>query len=324
MTDLIIRNEEDLFSAMERVINADDDTRWEIKFVEWPRFEITIRGESFDGGVPTRIMPALIDLQRKIDASYSKVVYGEEKRLTSEDKKKTELIVHFKSGTTTFTSDIWKILNNATQQMVGKMTGPEIALTVLGLAAIFGTYVAYKAHLNKKLAEKELDHRVEMSEQETKRLKIFSDALQASKPLQEQNANAEEFHDKLLKKLMPNDELVFKGERVIDGETARIAIRKNRIDPVESRLDGEYLILLVESGGITGGYRIKVRNIATNDELFVNVPDGTMQDDEIDSLKTGEWGKIPLRLSLNTRKINEKIVDATLVEAGLKPSEPPA
>ena len=54
-----IRSEDDLFEAIERIEAGE----WEadgVLFVDWPRFEITIRGEDFDGGVPTRIMPAFL------------------------------------------------------------------------------------------------------------------------------------------------------------------------------------------------------------------------------------------------------------------------
>ena len=65
-----IRNEEDLF----RAIDLCRDGEWLADvlplFVDWTRYEITIRGEDFDGGVPTRIMPALLLLQRTINSPW--------------------------------------------------------------------------------------------------------------------------------------------------------------------------------------------------------------------------------------------------------------
>ena len=49
-----IRSEDDVFEAIELVDTGRLDD--EIRFVDWPRLELTIRGELFDGGLPTRIM----------------------------------------------------------------------------------------------------------------------------------------------------------------------------------------------------------------------------------------------------------------------------
>ena len=83
-----IRNEEDFLAALEAV-ERDDAAFAEdgIQFVEWPRYEVTIRGEDFDGGVPTRVMPAFVRLQRALNRAYARNVYGDEKKRLSQESE---------------------------------------------------------------------------------------------------------------------------------------------------------------------------------------------------------------------------------------------
>lgn len=318
METLEIRGEGDLFAALERLI-ADEaaEREWKVEFLGWPRFEITIRGESFDGGVPTRIMPALLDLQRGVDASYARLKYGTVKRLSQEERKQTELIVRFKPGSTTFISELWPTLNNLAQQAISKMNGTEAAITILGVAAFIAGSYAFKAYLNKRLAEKNLDHEVQMSQQETERMQILARALDRSEKLQAQVTDLNSFRDTLLKRLAPEDQLVLDHQPVIDGDTARKAVRRPRVEPVEARLDGQFIILTVESGGVRGGFRLRVRNTSDHEELLVKVPEGTLTETQIETLQDGEWGKRPLTMKLNVKKVGDRVTDATLVEAGL-------
>ncbi|TNC94028.1 MAG: hypothetical protein FD119_3521 [Stygiobacter sp.] len=125
------------------------------------------------------------------------------------------------------------------------------------------------------------------------------------------------FRGTLLKRLAPEDQLVLDSESIIDGDTARKAVRRLRAEPVEARPDGQFIILTVESGVIRGGFRIRVRNTANSQEFTVKVPEGTLSEDQVETLQDGEWGKRPLMMRLNVKKSGERITEATLIEAGL-------
>ena len=142
---------------------------------DWPRYEITIRGEDFDGGVPTRIMPALFEIQRTLNRAYARNVYGDErKRLSREEKKQTELIIRLESGSTTFTSDLGPALNS----MVSNMSGTESMLTILGVAGIVTVGLGFKAYLTHRASIKRADVPIQLSEEETKRMTLMTRVLQ--------------------------------------------------------------------------------------------------------------------------------------------------
>ncbi|WP_366657341.1 hypothetical protein [Fodinicurvata sp. EGI_FJ10296] len=317
MARIEIRSEDDLFGAIERVRTTQTTKAPDVEFLGWPKFEITIRGESFDGGVPTRIMPALMNLQKQINRTYSIIQYGEEKPLIRHEKRKTELVVRFENGSTKFTADLTHVLNTIVQQASIKMDGTQTTITILGLAAILGGYFSYKAFLNSKLKEKELDQSISMSQQETERHRQIVELAGNNDTLQQQINNIHEMQSGFLKKLEVHDQIVMGDHPVIDGETAQRIMRKPRAMPIEDRIDGEFVILTVDSGAIEGGYRIKVRESGGNQELTVDVPEGTLTSSQIDALQDGEWGKTPVEMKINVKKTRNRIKEAKLIRAGL-------
>lgn len=322
MEILAIEREEDLFSALQRVAEGTlgDDVR--VEFKGWPRYEITIRGEHFHGGVPTRIMPALLSLQKEVDLAYARMKHGKPKRLTAEERQQTELVVFFEAGTTTFITEIWKVLNTIAKEGVGKMSGAQVMITILGFTAIVSggpvAGAAWKDYLAAKATEKGMDLPITKSPEETRCTEILANAMNRNSLLEEQVRRLRTtVQDDLLRRLAPGDELVIDGEAIIDGQSAREILRAPRADAVDSRADGKFIIVSVESGLVRGGFRLKVRNIDTAEELLVKVPDGTLSPEQIETLQSGEWGKKPLGMKLNVRKAGERIIEAVLIEAGL-------
>lgn len=321
MPELVISSEDDLFEALDRLLADGADQvgaeGWEVTFDGWPRLEITLRGEDFDGGIPTRIMPALLDMQRKVDEAYLRLTEGEVRRLKKEERRKTELVVRVKSGSSVFSSELAPVLN-AIAQAVGKMNGTETLISILSVAAITGGVLAFKYYLSNRQAAKELDIKLAMSAEETRRLEVVERAIERSNEIVKEQSEAQaKAFDNLLNRLDPRDTVVADGEVLIDGETGKKLARAPRREVIESRLDGDFMILSVDSGGVRGGFKLHVRKVDEDLELAVTVPEGTLAEAQIKTLQEGEWGKRPLSMQLNTRKRGDVIVEATLVEAGL-------
>ena len=318
MPTITISNEPDLYAALRRVMEVGLEQDVEIEFRGWPNYEVIIRGEDFDGGIPTRIMPAILDLQRQVYSAVALIKYGSPQRLSREERKQAELVVRFEAGhSTKFITELWKILNTIAKEAAGKMNGAQLTVTILGIAALAAGSFVWKEHLAARLEEKGLEHNLHLSQEETRRHEIFSEAAGNSPALQEIIRQNQAFQDHLLKRLDEKDELVIDGQPVIDGRTAHQVTRSPRAEAIESRLDGQFIILSVESGLVRGGFRMKVRNITNGDELIAKVPDGTLTQEQIETLQRGEWGKRPLTMQLNVKKIRGRITEATLIEAGL-------
>ena len=312
-----IRSEDDLFRAIELIEAGAWDGLETPVFIEWPRYEVIIRGEDFDGGVPTRIMPALLELQRTIRRAYARSVHGSERRLTREELKQTELVVRLEPGSTKFWSELAPLLNDALKNM----TGPETVITVLGLAAVVALAVVWKARINAETQRREIAHRSNVTEEETKRYQALADLAAKYAPIAEHLSDAHTAQAALLKRLEENDRLLVGGEEVVDGKTAKRIVRAERQERIADRLDSVFMILTVDSGSVKDGFRAKVRDMASGDELLVSIPSGTLSDDQLVALQSGEWDKRPLHLEINTERLGKRILRATLTSAGLADAE---
>ena len=325
MPEFEIRGEADLFQAIEMVEAGTWPGDQDVRFVDWPRYEITIRGEDFDGGVPTRIMPGLLGLQRAINRGYARSVHGDVRRLTKKEEKQVELIVRLEPGSTRFFSELAQALNNALVAAAKNMSGTESAIVILGsvlgsVAIIAGAFV-WKTRLNARARLHEIDHQTKLSEQETRRHEITARLVERYPNVAAQLADVGAAQDALLKRLEPKDQLMIGEEEIVNGEIGKRLAQSPRTPRVQDRLDADFIILSVDSGQVRDGFRVRVRGVTSGEELAVSIPEGTLPPDQISDLQNGEWGKVPLHMRINVARAGNRIVEATLVSAGLSPTD---
>ena len=309
----IISNETELQGVLALVNAGEWNEDESIEFRGYPRFEVTLRGERFDGGVPTRIMPGLLELQRVVDKTAASVLGV--KRLDKETLRRTEIVVRVEDGSSSFIADLAPALNT----LAGQMSGTQALVAILGVALTTGGVIAFKSYLNYRLDLHRLDRRLELSQEETRRLAVVAELGNKYESFAEAMMRSEKMVATLVKKLEPEDTLSIGGTEIIDGETGRTLARNPRQGAIESRQDGEFIILEVASGKVPDGFRVTVRNTDTKEEMSVDIPGGTLTPEQIEQLKQGEWGKQPLRMQINVSRRGERIVKATLVQADLAP-----
>lgn len=314
---ITISNEDDLFRVLDGIKNGRDVLASEIKFEGWPKYEIVIRGEDFKGGVPTRIMPALLSLQKSIDAAYSQSIYGETRRLKKEERHETEIIVYLENGSTRFKADLGEILNNFLKTAVKKMSGKQTVITILGVAAIAGCTWSFNAWLDQQSFNKKSEFDAKLSEQETARYQMIKDLASEVVSLEKSKEAIEGTNKKIIDKLDDSDLLILDNNVHITGATGKKIVKMKPDEPIEIRLDGEYRILSVQSGAVRSGFKATIENIESSEQLIIDIPEGTLDASQLDSLQKGEWAKTPLYMRINGTKRNDKIIKATLTHAGL-------
>ena len=312
-----IRSENDLYRAIQLVENDEWAADQTARFVGWPHLEITVIGERFDGGVPTRIMPGVLELQRVVRRAYARSIYGKEQHLTYEDRNKTELIVHFKPGSTKYVSELVSALN----WIVEASDDPKKILIGLAAAAMIASRYVWKKFINNAAEERNIEYKLHMSQEETKRMKIVENLAEKYAELVALSVDMNRAQSSVMKGLDSQDRLVVGEEEMANGEIGKQLVRAVPLPRVQDRLDGNYLILSVVSGGISDGYRVQVRNIESENEFIVSIPDGTLPQEQISYIQNGEWGKISLHMQINVVRAGNKIIKATLVSAGLSRAE---
>lgn len=315
--ELEIYGEDDLFQAIEMIESGDWPKGQGLHFMDWPRYEITLVGESFDGGIPTRIMPALLNLQRTVDRTYARNLYGTPKRLTRDERKKTELIVRTRPGSTIFESNIAPALNHLATEAIQNMSGLQTLIAILAIAAVIGCNSMWKEYIRYLAQKKDLDYKMQMSEEETKRYQIIENLAARHASVAEHIADTNSTQGEFMKRLEEEDRLLVSGETIVDGDTAKKLRRPERQSLVNDRLDGIFTILSVESGHVRDGFRVRVRNRETRDELIVHIPEDTLPAEQIADLQNGEWMKTPLNMKINVERSGKRIRKAVLISAGL-------
>lgn len=319
-TEFEIREENDLFRALEAIDRNDWPEGQTVRFIDWPRFEVTLVGESFDGGIPTRIMLPLLEIQRAINRAYARSVYGDENsRLTKEERKINELIVRVKPGSTTFISEIAPILNSGIASAFQNMSGTQAVITILGTAAILCGRSILKAYINSRSEKRGMEYRTPMTEKDIMQHKVIERLSEKHDSMAEQISDMHAIGTELLKRLNEGDRMYIEGDEIVDGSVARDLRRSERPPAIDDRIDGTFTILSVQSGQVRDGIRIVVRKVGSNSKtaMKVYIPDGTLPADQIHDLQSGEWEKRPLHMQINVVRSGDRIIRATLVSAGI-------
>lgn len=316
-----ISNEDDLFKILEDIRRGGHLDPNSVIFNGWPKYEVVIRGEDFNGGVPTRIMPALLSLQKSIDEAYAQSLYGEKRRLTKEERRRTEIVVHLHQGSTKFEASLWDILNNLLKAAAKSMNGTQTLIAILGVAAIAGSSWSLKIWLETQSHDKKIEFDAKANEQETERYRILADLANQNAQLASAKAAFEQTNRDLINRLEDKDTLVLDDSTIVTGAEGRKIVRNAPDAPIEIRLDGKYRILSVQSGAVKSGFKATVENIETGEHLMIDIPDGTLTSSQLESLQKGEWEKTPLHMQINASKRGNKILKATLTHAGLGDSQ---
>lgn len=310
-----IRSDEDFHRIIEQV--AEGNWAHELHFEGYPRFEVTLRGERFHGGVPTRIMPMLLELQRIVDKTAAQIL--DVKRLDNQTKRRTEIVVRVENGSTTFASDLAPVFNTLASNTSGSQALAAILAAILvvgGLGALHLWLRHRRDMAGYKVHEESISLLSKLSDRDTKCLKIIEGMIERIPAAERVAASSEKFVKALVNKMEADDELIVQGEPTLNGATGKRLMRKPRAVPIEDRIDNDFLILSVVSGSIRNGVRAKIRAINESQELVISIPEGTLSDTQLREVQSGEWDKRPLRMEINVTRVEDRITKATLVKAG--------
>lgn len=314
----IIRSEEDAWQALKEALSSDDGSSApEIVFEGWPKWAMDAKGRDWHSTVPTRIMPPLLEVQKDINRAFAQAQYGEFnlRRLREEERELLELVVRVDEGSSLFSADISAQLNRIANAVFGRMNGAQATIAVLGIALAIAAPVTYKAWLHERQVEKQLTNRVELSKQETERLRVFAQAMEREPTVGASRDDAIETANKMLKATRPGDTMAMRGVAV-DAEQAREIVQPEQERATEIELHGRFRIIgnRTDKGS---GFRITVRS-DDGTEFRADVPEELAYDAK-QAIKDAEWGKHPVTLVIDAERLHDKIQGATVVSA--KPLE---
>lgn len=312
--EIIIRTDDEAFSALVRAMANEVGETAQVVFEDWPVLKLTISGEDFHGSIPTRIMPPILELQAAIHRIYCQAKYNSEdtRRLRQEERELLELVVTIKPGSTEFITRLADALNEIVKN--SNMNGTQVLILLISISALLAGSFGWKAWIRAKEREHGQDVTVQLSQEETRRLEIVTQAMQRQPEIKKSQESIDDFRADLSKKLKPSDQIKVQSQPVITGVRAAEIVPPPRASAEEVRIDGEFTINEVKFPKVFGGtYRFSVTRVLDGKQLTVDALPGVLSDEQIQVLKDGGFGVRPVLMEINAKELRGHISSASLL-----------
>lgn len=328
MKQIVIRNEQQAFKLLENALNAEfGDQPYEVKFENWPILTIRLTGPGYDSTITSDVAEAVIDVQRAVNRAYARTVHGasNSRTLTDIERRDVQFKAKVKRGSSLIEINLGDFAEKLATAIATKMTPDMIAITVVGLAITGASLLAYKAYLKARTAEKQIGqdaiNKLALSQQETRRLEIFAEAVQRVPSLSHARADFDEARGEIVQ-AGQNARTISVNSIEIDSETARIIGAARRTQAEELQLNGNYLIISVDLRQ-PDEVRLRVRRLDNGREFFAGFKDNSLNRNQISVLQTAEWNRQAVYMSINGRSLRGEITTATVISVKAQPVNVP-
>jgi len=285
-------------------------------FDGWPKFKMKVNGTDWHGTVPTRVMGPVLEIQKDLYRAYANVCYGVPnlRRLKDDDRDSLELIVEVEKSSSDYEAPLWKQFNELAKKAIDKMSSRDVVITILGLAVVYGGVEVNKAWVAQRQDETQTEKTVELSKQETERLKVFASAMQQKPTLAEARTDFQASQNRILKTMKPGDKLETKGVVLKSSQASEIT-HDERARSKVMHISGNFRVLANDaSKGV--GFRIKVERVNDGLTFSADVP-LELSTDEKELIQKAEWSKgaVLIHLDVNASKLRDSITNAVVFGA---------
>lgn len=311
---ILISSERDAWETLKKALADEISETAQVSFDGWPVFRLTIEGKDFSGTIPTRIMPPILDLQKEIYRIYCRAKYNTDdvRRLRPDEKEMLELVVSVKPGSTKFITDLFKALNEIIKNT--NMSSREAVILLVSVSTLIATSIGWKDWLSAREREHGQDVSVHLSQEETKRLQLVTEAMARSPELKHNSEAITGIKSDLSRKLQPSDQLLIDEMPVINGVRSAEIVPAPRKAAEEIRIDGEFVINEVKFPSKFGGkYRFSVTRVIDGKTLLVDALPDMLTGEQITILKDGGFGVKRVLMEINAKELRGNITSANMV-----------
>ena len=334
--ELFISNEEEAFELLEKITSGNfSGNLSEINFGEWSKLTIRLTGEKFHSSITPTVMRGLIEVQQGIYKSYCIMRYGTEstRQLTDEERKKLEILVIVTKGSALIEAFLGPVAEELAKGVFDNMPIEAKITLILLILFGFGTYKAISMHLSNKkeirLKEIEESSKTEIEKEQlktqldtlkvvtdshTKNLEILSQVVKKYPDAQRVTEVIQESQDSLIRSVVTAepDTLEIQGMN-IPLQAAEVLVATTRHQWLETRLDGEFRVLQIDSSNAAN---LKVKILGTDGtEHTATLQDETMDRRHLDLISKALMERSKVFLTINAKKLGESIKDITIMTA---------
>lgn len=316
---LTVRSEEEAFALLKRALASElAEQPYALEFENWPILTLRFVGEGYDSTITPHIAEALVELQHAMNRSYARLVHhaSNSNVLTKEERQAIEFKAKVDEGSSLITVDMGEFAETMSAALVGKMTGTELVITILGVAIAGGALLAYKAFLAARSEDKKIDQAthqtVQLSQQETQRLQIFATALAQRPALKASHEDFDNARHDILKSVGDADQLDVQGVALSQEQARKIATTP-RARAEDVQLNGTYRIVKLDWSKEEEVRISLIGQGSTTQEFIASMRAHNLTPQNIEKLKACEWDRRPVYLSINATVLRGEVTTATIV-----------
>jgi hypothetical protein len=319
-----IRSEDDAWSILETAIEKGTSEGIDFRFKGWPQIEVYLPDTPQDASISPSMMEAFIELQKTIYRSHTFLASdtGNLRTLSKIEREHFEFRVQVKPGSSDYNIDLTEIAKSLGADVVGHMTGPQITITVLGIALIVASVVAFKYWLNSKTEQRKsesddadkrqwLETYQKQLEHDSHRIGLLMKAIEKQPVLGEIEASAEVARSSIVRAVgQENGGRAF-GVELAPEFAAEISTTK-RQQSTEIRLAGVYRVARVDTT-VADGFRVTLADEKTGEEITASLIDALVSAEHKVAIQEAEWSKGLIFVELLAKRLRKRVVDAVVV-----------
>lgn len=314
-----ISSEEQAFQILQRALagELDNEVISGIKFDGWPKVNITLAGVGYDSTITPELAQAFLQVQQAVNRAYARVVHHATngRVLKSAEKESLRLKAKVEKGSTELTVDFGNAVETIAREVIGKMTGPELIITILGLGTIWAAKSAYAHYLNSRSQDKVVDAQsakeIAMTEQHTKQMEIIAKALTERPVLVHASNDFDDARHEMLKAVADAKSISVQG-LTLSKDSAKAIASSHREESKEVQLNDVYVILSVDHSK-EDEVRLGLSRAKDGIEFSAKFEDKSLKQDQIQKLKDAQWDRSKVYLSINANELRGEITKATVI-----------
>lgn len=321
--NLIVRSESEAIAAIENVLQGTLPEYFNVSFKTWPLLEIKYKGEGYNSTITSSIAEAIVELQTSINRSYCLAVHGENKanKLTDKEKSALQFKAKIENGSSLINIDLSPAINSLCDALVGKMDSTSLILMALTMGAFYAGPSMYKAYLNNKTKEKEIEAnektKIAMTQEETKRQAILAQALNYNPILRPMSENIDLARNQFLKSAEDANTMSINGVE-INNKTAKAAVTSKRETAKEIQANGTFHVLAVDFRS-ADSVKLSLQRIQDGKTFSASFNDDSLDKEQITILQEAEWARKRVYLQINATELRGEITTATVISVQRQP-----
>lgn len=326
-SEVTIKNDDDGWELLRTLLSYPEDVPEDqlpcVSFEGWP--VLNIQSQKGESQIDALTMRGLIKYQEAIWRSYLTLTEGTRnlQRIDVEDKLQLLLPVHVGRGSSKFDVDLTEVLKTVSKKLINKLTARDILILVLGTGFLFAGQSVWKTHISENAkvriekvqsddTKAMLESFIELSKEETDRLKILQGAFEQVPETKVSEYEASSARQDLLRSLPDSFALSIEGID-LPPEVLQEITKPERTPYSEATVKRTYYIERASSAET--GFQVRLVDAETNERFSAHFGEALSSVSERAAVQKAFFDKKPIVLTLDAKKRGDLIMSAEIKKA---------